>query len=97
MLVTGLEPEVAAVIGTAGSTYHARARLLTWRPAAGGPVSVAIVTGGTVDGPVADEAAAIATAIGLAVPAGGMTDNRSCADQAVAGSPPRQTRRGWRP
>jgi NCAIR mutase (PurE)-related protein len=71
VLVTRLEPEVAAVIGTAGSTYHARARLLTWRPAAGGPVSVAIVTGGTVDGPVADEAAAIATAIGLAVPAGG--------------------------
>jgi pyridinium-3,5-biscarboxylic acid mononucleotide synthase len=73
VLVTRLEPDAAAAVsipaepaGTAGD-YEPRARLMTWRPQPPGACQVAIVTAGTADGPVADEAAAVARAIGLRV------------------------------
>jgi len=47
--------------------YDARARLLCWRPAPLDGCRVAVVTAGTADGPVADEAAAVARATGLQV------------------------------
>ncbi len=47
--------------------YDARARLLCWRPAPPDGCRVAMVTAGTADGPVADEAAAVARATGLQV------------------------------
>ncbi len=47
--------------------YNAPARLLCWRPAPAGGGRVAVVTAGTADGPVADEAAAVARATGLEV------------------------------
>src|ERR1700729_1018849 len=73
VLVTRLEPDAAAAVsipaGTAGTAgdYEPRARLMTWRPQPPGACQVAIVTAGTADGPVADEAAAVARAIGLRV------------------------------
>jgi len=57
--------------------YHVAARLLSWRPAAPGGCRVAVVTAGTADGPVAAEAAAVASAIGL--------DVREFRDVGVAG------------
>jgi pyridinium-3,5-biscarboxylic acid mononucleotide synthase len=85
--------EVAAdTAGTAGATdaahedgagahipgrYDAGARLLCWRPAPPGGCRVAVVTAGTADGPVAAEAAAVASAIGL--------DVREFRDVGVAG------------
>lgn len=53
--------------GTRAGDYDARARLLCWRPAPPDGWRVAVVTGGTADGPVADEAAAVARATGLRV------------------------------
>jgi pyridinium-3,5-biscarboxylic acid mononucleotide synthase len=53
--------------GADGGAYDAAARLLCWRPAPPGGSAVAIVTAGTADGPVADEAAAVARAVGLRV------------------------------
>ena len=47
--------------------YDAAARLLCWRPASQDGCRVAVVTAGTADGPVAAEAAAVASAIGLEV------------------------------
>jgi NCAIR mutase (PurE)-related protein len=47
--------------------YDARARLLSWRPASPDGGRVAVVTAGTADGPVADEAAAVARVTGLQV------------------------------
>jgi hypothetical protein len=75
VLVTRLEPgmvaqvtaEVAAAGEHARGEYDARARLLCWRPAPPGGCAVAVVTAGTADGPVADEAAAVARATGLQV------------------------------
>jgi NCAIR mutase (PurE)-related protein len=80
VLVTRLEAdaaaEVAAELARAGprgpaelgpGSYDARARLLCWRPAPPGGWRVAVVTAGTADGPVADEAAAVARATGLQV------------------------------
>ena len=57
--------------------YDAAARLLCWRAAPPGGCRVAVVTAGTADGPVAAEAAAVATAIGL--------DVREFRDIGVAG------------
>ena len=57
--------------------YDAVARLLCWRPAPPGGCRVAVVTAGTADGPVAAEAAAVASAIGL--------DVREFRDVGVAG------------
>ena len=71
VLVTRLEPAAAAEVAAAGEhapgEYDARARLLCWRPAPPGGCRVAVVTAGTADGPVADEAAAVARATGLQV------------------------------
>ena len=76
VLVTRLEPgaaaQVSADVAAAGAEhgpgdYNAPARLLCWRPAPPGGCRVAVVTAGTADGPVADEAAAVARAIGLEV------------------------------
>ena len=71
VLVTRLEPGPAADVAVAGEhaagEYDARARLLCWRPAPPGGCRVAVVTAGTADGPVADEAAAVARATGLEV------------------------------
>ena len=47
--------------------YDARARVLCWRPAPPDGWRVAVVTAGTADGPVADEAVAVARATGLQV------------------------------
>lgn len=69
VLVTRVEPEqareVAAAVG--GGTHDPDARLLVWRPAPTRSFRLAVVTAGTADGPVAAEAAAVATAIGLPV------------------------------
>ena len=75
VLVTRLEPgaagAVAAALAAAGEQaagdYDPAARLLCWRPAPPGGCQVAVVTAGTADGPVADEAAAVARATGLRV------------------------------
>jgi pyridinium-3,5-biscarboxylic acid mononucleotide synthase len=74
VLVTRLEPGAAAEVagemtatGVPAGDYDARARLLGWRPAPPDGWRVAVVTGGTADGPVADEAAAVARATGLRV------------------------------
>ena len=69
VLVTRLEPDAAAAVADAvpGSSYDPVARLLAWRPAAPRPFRVVVVSAGTSDGPVAAEAAAVATAIGLQV------------------------------
>jgi NCAIR mutase (PurE)-related protein len=75
VLVTRVEPgaaaQVSADVVAAGEHgpggYNAPARLLCWRPASPGGCRVAMVTAGTADGPVADEAAAVARATGLEV------------------------------
>jgi NCAIR mutase (PurE)-related protein len=48
-------------------TYDPAARLLVWRPAAPVGFTVVVAAAGTADQPVAREAAAIATAVGLTV------------------------------
>jgi NCAIR mutase (PurE)-related protein len=74
VLVTRLEPgaadEVAAELtaaGTQAGDYDPAARVLSWRPTPPAGCRVAVVTAGTADGPVADEAAAVARATGLEV------------------------------
>ena len=58
----------AAVLGTVpDGTYDSVARLLTWRPAAPTGFTVVVAAAGTADQPVAREAAAVATAVGLDV------------------------------
>lgn len=74
VLVTRIEAEDAAAVLAAvadgapdaeAGTYHARARLLTWRPASAHDLRVRVVSAGTADGPVAEEALRVARAIGL--------------------------------
>ncbi|GGT03843.1 nickel pincer cofactor biosynthesis protein LarB [Streptomyces chromofuscus] len=67
VLATRVAPDAAAgVLGRVdGGTYDEKARLLSWRSAAAGPFSVVVVAAGTSDGPVAAEAAAVASAVGL--------------------------------
>jgi pyridinium-3,5-biscarboxylic acid mononucleotide synthase len=67
VLVTRLEPDVAASIRGLAGDYDEPARLMTWRPQPPGQCSFAVVTGGTADGAIADEAVAVATAVGLRV------------------------------
>lgn len=71
VLATRVEPEVAATIleRVAGGGYDPEARLLVWRPANAGDFTVAVVAAGTADRPIAAEAYAVATALGLAVTA----------------------------
>jgi pyridinium-3,5-biscarboxylic acid mononucleotide synthase len=69
VLVTRVDGETAGAVlaEVPGGRYDAEARLLVWRPAAGGGFTVAVATAGTSDGPVAAEAAGVASAVGLAV------------------------------
>ena len=67
VLATRVTAEVAAQVDVPGAVFDEAARLLVWRPAPAGPVSVVVVTAGTADGPVAAEAAAVGRAIGLRV------------------------------
>jgi pyridinium-3,5-biscarboxylic acid mononucleotide synthase len=69
VLATRISPDDAdAVLAeVAGGVFDPDARLLVWRPAPSREFSVAVVTAGTADGPVAAEAAGVATAIGLDV------------------------------
>lgn len=63
-------PAAASVLAAVpDGRYDMEARLLTWRPAATRDFSLLVVTAGTADGPVAAEATAVATAIGLRVSA----------------------------
>ncbi|MFC7340040.1 nickel pincer cofactor biosynthesis protein LarB [Saccharopolyspora griseoalba] len=65
VLVTRVEPDVAAQVSVPGGSYDETARLLVWRPAAPGSFRVCVATAGTSDWPVAAEAEAVASAIGL--------------------------------
>ncbi|MEU6412737.1 nickel pincer cofactor biosynthesis protein LarB [Microbispora sp. NPDC046933] len=67
VLVTRVEPDVAAAVieRVPAGVYDRDARLLVWRPAPRLGHTVAVVTAGTADGPVAAEAAAVASALGL--------------------------------
>lgn len=69
VLVTRVEPPDAREVLAAvpDGTHDPGARLLVWRPAPSREFSVVVVTAGTADGPVATEAAAVASAIGLDV------------------------------
>jgi NCAIR mutase (PurE)-related protein len=72
VLATRVDPDTAgsvlAHVDTPGR-YDADARLLVWRPAATGEFTVTVVAAGTSDRPVAAEAHAVASAIGLAATA----------------------------
>ena len=67
VLVTRVEAPTADAVGAdiAEGVYDPQARLLTWRPAPAGEFTVAVVCAGTADLPVAAEARAVASAIGL--------------------------------
>ncbi len=79
VLVTRVEAEAARAVlaEVPGGRYAPGARLLVWRPAAVSAFTVAVAAAGTSDGPVAEEAAEVAAAIGLAV--------RTVTDVGVAG------------
>ncbi|MEJ3654199.1 nickel pincer cofactor biosynthesis protein LarB [Actinomycetes bacterium KLBMP 9759] len=79
VLVTRLDPDTAGAVAAEvpGGTYDATARLVVWRPAAQRAFAVAVVSAGTSDAPVAAEAAAVASALGLVV--------REVRDVGVAG------------
>ena len=65
VLVTRVEPEIAAAVEVPGGSYQETARLLVWRPAPERDFGLCVATAGTSDWPVAAEAEAVATAIGL--------------------------------
>lgn len=77
LLTTATGPVLATRVGAddaaevlarlPGGSYDAAARLLCWRPSSAGSFRVAVVTAGTSDQSVADEAAATARALGLSV------------------------------
>jgi pyridinium-3,5-biscarboxylic acid mononucleotide synthase len=69
VLVTRITADDAAEVGAAveGGSYDAVARILVWRPAPPRPFRVVVASAGTSDWPVAAEAAAVSTAIGLQV------------------------------
>jgi len=68
VLVTRVGPETAGAVmsRTADGGYDPEARLLVWRPAPAGAFDLVVAAAGTSDRPVAVEAAAVATAMGLA-------------------------------
>ncbi|HEX4831109.1 MAG TPA: hypothetical protein VH478_08470, partial [Trebonia sp.] len=66
VLVTRVDAATAAAVqAELGGSYDQEARLACWRPAPPGDFTVTIVSAGTADWPVAAEARAVATAIGL--------------------------------
>jgi NCAIR mutase (PurE)-related protein len=67
VLVTRVDGRTADAVRAEidGGRYDDKARLLTWRPAPAGTFTVAVVSAGTADWPVAAEAQAVAAAIGL--------------------------------
>ncbi|GAB3698297.1 nickel pincer cofactor biosynthesis protein LarB [Saccharopolyspora tripterygii] len=65
VLVTRVEPEIAAAVEVPGGSYQETARLLVWRPAAKRDFRLCVATAGTSDWPVAAEAESVAAAIGL--------------------------------
>jgi pyridinium-3,5-biscarboxylic acid mononucleotide synthase len=67
VLVTRVDARTADAVraNIGGGQYDEQARLLTWRPASAGKFTVAVVSAGTADWPVAAEAQAVAAAIGL--------------------------------
>lgn len=69
VLVTRVDGDTAGAVlaEVPGGRYDTEARLLVWRPASSWGFTVAVATAGTSDGPVAAEAAGVASAIGLAV------------------------------
>jgi pyridinium-3,5-biscarboxylic acid mononucleotide synthase len=69
VLVTRVEPDTAAAVRAVvpDGSYDPPARLLVWRQAPPRPFRVVVVSAGTSDWPVAAEAAAVASAIGLQV------------------------------
>ena len=71
VLVTRLAEDVARTVldRVPGGRHDHEARLAVWRGADAGDFRVAVVAAGTSDRPVAAEAAAVATAIGLDVTA----------------------------
>jgi NCAIR mutase (PurE)-related protein len=71
VLVTRVEAEPARAVlaEVPGGRYAPGARLLVWRPASVTAFTVAVAAAGTSDGPVAEEAAEVAAAIGLSVDA----------------------------
>jgi NCAIR mutase (PurE)-related protein len=62
-------PAQAVLAEVPDGRYSPGARLLVWRPASTTAFTVAVAAAGTSDGPVAEEAAEVAAAIGLAVDA----------------------------
>ncbi|MGW4210453.1 nickel pincer cofactor biosynthesis protein LarB [Lentzea sp. NPDC004789] len=69
VLATRVDADTAAAVlaEVPDGTYDPSARLLVWRPAAPAGFTVVVAAAGTADQPVAREAAAIATAVGLTV------------------------------
>lgn len=69
VIITRIDDVAAAQVLAAvpGGVHVPEARLLIWRPAAQGQFTLGVVTAGTADGPVASEAAAIASCIGMRV------------------------------
>ncbi|MDX2818332.1 nickel pincer cofactor biosynthesis protein LarB [Streptomyces sp. PA03-5A] len=79
VLVTRVAPDTAAAVQEQvhGGSYDEEARLLRWRPAVASGFSVVVAAAGTSDRPVAAEATAVATAVGL--------DTTAVHDVGVAG------------
>lgn len=71
VLVTRIGPDEAETVArqVPAGRYDPEARLLAWRPAAPRDFALGIVAAGTADRPVAAEAAAVATVLGLATTA----------------------------
>ncbi|RAG86676.1 nickel pincer cofactor biosynthesis protein LarB [Streptacidiphilus pinicola] len=69
VLVSRVDAETAADVldDVPGGSYDVTAGLLVWRPAAPNGFALTVVSAGTSDGPVAQEAAAVARAVGLSV------------------------------
>ncbi|MEO6090121.1 MAG: nickel pincer cofactor biosynthesis protein LarB [Umezawaea sp.] len=69
VLATRVDADTAASVLRAvpDGTYDRTARLLVWRPAAATGFTVVVAAAGTADQPVAREAAAVATAVGIGV------------------------------
>ena len=69
VLATRIDEQTAAAVMRIrdGARYDAAARLLVWRTAEPLDFTLAVVTAGTADGPVAAEAAGTALAIGMGV------------------------------